>query len=50
LKEVAKLTDLEIASSLIAALCHDFNHPGTNNKYQIDCQNSLATTYNGKIS
>ena len=43
-----ELKPLEVASLMIAAACHDFNHPGTNNKYQIDAQNHLAVTYNGK--
>jgi hypothetical protein len=46
LKEEVGLSDLEMGAMLLGAACHDFNHPGVNNKFQIDAQNHLAMTYN----
>lgn len=33
----------------IAAICHDFKHPGTNNIFQINFKTPLALRYNGTI-
>ena len=46
LKEKMKLTDLDIFSMLIGALCHDYKHPGTNNLYQINTRAKYALRYN----
>jgi len=40
-----KLGEIECLSMVIACLCHDLDHRGTNNSYQIKCGNSLATLY-----
>eukprot|EP00002_Diphylleia_rotans_P033211 TRINITY_DN7036_c0_g1_i7.p1 TRINITY_DN7036_c0_g1~~TRINITY_DN7036_c0_g1_i7.p1 ORF type:complete len:1022 (+),score=237.43 TRINITY_DN7036_c0_g1_i7:67-3132(+) len=40
------LTSLDILALMIAALCHDLDHPGTNNAYQINSQSQLALVYN----
>jgi len=36
----------EILALLIAALCHDLDHPGFNNAFQINTMSNLAITYN----
>ena len=41
-----KLSELEFFSILIAALCHDFKHPGTNNAYNINARTKYAMRYN----
>ena len=41
-----KLNELDIFSMLIAALCHDYKHPGTNNLYQINSKSKYAMRYN----
>ncbi len=46
LKEKMKLNDLDIFCMLIAALCHDYKHPGTNNLYQINTRSKYALRYN----
>jgi hypothetical protein len=43
------LSDLDIYAVLLAAICHDFKHPGQNNIYQINAKTELALTYNGNI-
>jgi len=40
------LTPLECVSLFIAALCHDLEHPGLNNAYQINAATSAAVIYN----
>ncbi len=35
----AKLDDLECAAIMIAAACHDHEHPGFNNAYLIETRN-----------
>mmetsp|Transcript_5836 Transcript_5836/g.8013 ORF Transcript_5836/g.8013 Transcript_5836/m.8013 type:complete len:422 (+) Transcript_5836:123-1388(+) len=42
----AYLDDLEIAAFLLAALCHDLDHPGLNNDYHIKKGLPLAIRYN----
>ena len=41
-----KLSELDIFSILIASLCHDFKHPGTNNAYNINARTKYAMRYN----
>jgi len=41
-----KLSELEFFSILIAALCHDYKHPGTNNAYNINARTKYAMRYN----
>ena len=46
LLEKMKLKELDTFSMLIAALCHDYKHPGTNNLYQINSKSKYAMRYN----
>lgn len=41
------LKDIDILATLLAAICHDFKHPGKNNIYQINAQTEISLTYNG---
>lgn len=40
------LSRLELFCLLIASLCHDLDHPGTNNQYQINTSSPLALLHN----
>lgn len=40
------VTHLDILALLVAALCHDLDHPGFNNVYQVNAQTELAVKYN----
>ena len=44
--ELKVLELLDQFSLLIAALCHDMNHSGTNNSYHTEVGDDLAVTYN----
>ncbi len=44
-----QLKEIDIYATLLAALCHDFKHPGRNNIFQINARTNLAITYNGII-
>uniref|UniRef100_A0A3Q3FJU6 Phosphodiesterase n=1 Tax=Kryptolebias marmoratus TaxID=37003 RepID=A0A3Q3FJU6_KRYMA len=44
LQEKLTLTDLGIL--MTAAVCHDLDHPGYNNRYQINARTELAVRYN----
>lgn len=41
-----KLGQLDTFVILIAALCHDYKHPGVNNTYLINTKSKIATRYN----
>ena len=45
-QEKSKLDDLDIASMLLAACCHDHEHPGFNNHFLIETKHDLAIKYN----
>lgn len=47
--EKADLTNLEILTMYIAAAVHDYEHPGTNNIYNINAGTMYAIRYNGKL-
>lgn len=47
-REVAKLTDLDIAALFLAAMVHDYKHPGVTNGFLINSSNDLAIAYNDK--
>ncbi|RNA26068.1 high affinity cGMP-specific 3 -5 -cyclic phosphodiesterase 9A-like isoform X2 [Brachionus plicatilis] len=40
------MTKIEIATLITAAICHDLDHPGYNNAYQINARTELAIRYN----
>lgn len=42
------LCELDYLGILLAALCHDFKHPGIGNSYLINSKHSIAMNYNGK--
>nr|XP_018913128.1 PREDICTED: uncharacterized protein LOC109041287 [Bemisia tabaci] len=41
-----KIGDLEILVLLTSCICHDLDHPGYNNMYQINAKTELAIRYN----
>uniref|UniRef100_A0A674MCP6 Phosphodiesterase n=1 Tax=Takifugu rubripes TaxID=31033 RepID=A0A674MCP6_TAKRU len=41
-----KLSQLDILILMTAAVCHDLDHPGFNNTYQINARTELAVRYN----
>ncbi|XP_030009181.1 high affinity cGMP-specific 3',5'-cyclic phosphodiesterase 9A-like [Sphaeramia orbicularis] len=41
-----KLSRIDLLIMLTSALCHDLDHPGYNNVYQINAQTDLALRYN----
>ena len=41
-----RLSELDIFAILVAALCHDYKHPGTNNAYNINARTKYAMRYN----
>ena len=44
--EKMKLGQLDAFSILVAAICHDYKHPGTNNLYQINARTKYSLRYN----
>lgn len=48
LREKCQLKDLEVAGILLAAVCHDLDHPGLNNTYLKNTSSSLAHRYNDR--
>lgn len=42
----SKIGDLEILILLTSCICHDLDHPGYNNIYQINARTELAIRYN----
>jgi len=40
------LNDLDLLALLVAALCHDLDHPGQGNAFQINARTELAVTHN----
>jgi hypothetical protein len=40
------LTELGVLSLLLAAICHDLEHPGTTNAFQVNTGSALAMRYN----
>ena len=40
------ISDFDIASLVIASLCHDIGHPGLNNNFLINSNNELSIFYN----
>ena len=42
------MSDLEIFTSLIAAIIHDFDHTGTTNNFHVNSGSNLAILYNDR--
>ncbi|XP_046617573.1 uncharacterized protein LOC124303857 [Neodiprion virginianus] len=42
----SKIGDLEVFVLLVSCICHDLDHPGYNNIYQINARTELALRYN----
>ena len=42
------MSDLEIFTSLMAAIIHDYDHTGTTNNFHINSGSSLAYLYNDR--
>ncbi|XP_071839835.1 high affinity cGMP-specific 3',5'-cyclic phosphodiesterase 9A-like isoform X2 [Apostichopus japonicus] len=38
--------DLEVLVMIVSAICHDLDHPGYNNAYQVNARTELALRYN----
>lgn len=45
-KSFVSFTSLEKLACMIAALCHDVDHPGHSNKYEVSSKSDLALRYN----
>ena len=43
------LKETDIFALLIAAICHDFKHPGFTNSYLVNSNHEIAMMFNGKI-
>jgi hypothetical protein len=43
------LNDLDYISFLIAAIIHDYKHPGLTNMFLMNSRNEIAVKYNGII-
>jgi hypothetical protein len=42
------ISDLEIFTSLVAAMIHDFDHTGTTNNFHVNSGSNLAILYNDR--
>ncbi|KAG2392517.1 hypothetical protein C9374_011242 [Naegleria lovaniensis] len=42
------MTDEDIFASLMAAICHDYQHPGLNNNFQMNSHSYLSILYNDR--
>lgn len=42
----AALVPLDMLAMLLASVCHDIDHPGLNNNYQVNARTDLALMYN----
>lgn len=45
-KLTSKLDCYDVLTLMLSALCHDLDHPGYNNTYQVNARTDLALTYN----
>ncbi|KAM6447420.1 high affinity cGMP-specific 3',5'-cyclic phosphodiesterase 9A isoform 7-T7 [Liasis olivaceus] len=43
---LAKISQMDILMLMTASVCHDLDHPGYNNTYQINARTELAVRYN----
>ncbi|XP_017882584.1 cAMP-specific 3',5'-cyclic phosphodiesterase 4D [Ceratina calcarata] len=42
----SRISDLEVLILIVSCICHDLDHPGYNNIYQINARTELALRYN----
>lgn len=49
-KKISFYSNLEGLSLLIACFCHDLDHRGTNNSYQVEVKSPLAKLYSSEGS
>lgn len=43
------LLEIDYIAILVAAICHDFKHPGLGNSYLVNSRHSIAMSFNGKF-
>ena len=43
------LSSLDVLVLVLASLCHDVRHPGTNNVFQVNTESRLALLYNDQV-
>ena len=46
INELCKLNQLSKCALFLSCMCHDYKHPGVNNKYLMETKNILAIKYN----
>ena len=46
INEIIKLDKTSICSLFLSCICHDYKHPGFNNNFLIETNNSIAINYN----
>ena len=46
INEIIKLDKLSICALFLSCICHDYKHPGLNNNFLIETNNSIAINYN----
>ena len=44
--KIENISEIDIVSLIISALCHDIGHPGLTNKFMINSKNELSIIYN----
>jgi hypothetical protein len=46
INDIMQLDNISICSLFLSCICHDYKHPGINNNYLIETNNSIAINYN----
>ena len=46
INDIINLDNISFLSLFLSCLCHDYKHPGINNNYLIETNNSIAINYN----
>ncbi len=46
INEIIKLDKMSICALFLSCICHDYKHPGLNNNFLIETNNSIAINYN----
>lgn len=46
INEIIKLDNMSICALFLSCICHDYKHPGLNNAFLIETNNSIAINYN----